>query len=40
MDILSLGVGIAIGAVFYKFWQMVYAKIKAKAVENDYFKVK
>jgi len=34
MDILSLGVGIAIGAVFYKFWQVVYAKLKTQVKDT------
>ena len=34
MDILSLVVGIAVGAVFYKFWQVVYVKLKGQVEQT------
>jgi hypothetical protein len=34
MDLLTLVVGVAVGAVFSPFWMMVWAKVKAMVTKS------
>jgi len=35
MDLLSVAVGIAVGAAFSPFWMSMWAKVKAMAVSKE-----